>query len=59
LRISRSDEQLPATIGISTYAAKALGDVVYVELPEIDSHHNAGDTIGAVESVKSARYLQL
>jgi len=47
-----------ATIGISAYAAKALGDVVYVELPEIDSHHNAGDTIGAVESVKSARYTE-
>ena len=42
------------TIGISTYAAKALGDVVYVELPEISSTVSAGDTIGAVESVKSA-----
>lgn len=47
------------TIGISTYAAKALGDVVYVELPEIDAQFKAGDTIGAVESVKSARYLHL
>ncbi|KAI9716624.1 MAG: glycine cleavage system H-protein subunit [Chrysothrix sp. TS-e1954] len=42
------------TIGISTYAAKALGDVVYVELPELNSEVSAGDTIGAVESVKSA-----
>ena len=42
------------TIGITQYAAKALGDVVYVELPEIGLECNKGDTIGAVESVKSA-----
>ena len=42
------------TLGISTYAAKALGDVVYVELPQADTEVSAGDTIGAVESVKSA-----
>lgn len=42
------------TIGISTYAANALGDVVYVELPKPDAVVHAGDTIGAVESVKSA-----
>src|SRR4051812_5054634 len=44
----------PGTLGISEYAAKALGDVVYVELPEVDAEVNAGDAIGAVESVKSA-----
>ncbi|KAK0362602.1 glycine cleavage system H-protein subunit [Friedmanniomyces endolithicus] len=43
-----------ASIGISTYAAKALGDVVYVELPTVDTEVNKGDAIGAVESVKSA-----
>ncbi|EXJ56184.1 glycine cleavage system H protein [Cladophialophora yegresii CBS 114405] len=42
------------TIGITAYAAKALGDVVYVELPEIGMDVAKGDTIGAVESVKSA-----
>ncbi|KAJ4505157.1 glycine cleavage system H-protein subunit [Exophiala dermatitidis] len=42
------------TIGITEYAAKALGDVVYVELPEIGMEVSKGDTIGAVESVKSA-----
>ena len=42
------------TIGVSNYAAKALGDVVYVELPTLDLEVNAGDAIGAVESVKSA-----
>ncbi|KAJ9634460.1 glycine cleavage system H protein [Exophiala oligosperma] len=42
------------TIGITEYASKALGDVVYVELPELDMDVSKGDTIGAVESVKSA-----
>ncbi|KIW21609.1 glycine cleavage system H protein [Exophiala spinifera] len=42
------------TIGITEYASKALGDVVYVELPELDMEVSKGDTIGAVESVKSA-----
>lgn len=42
------------TIGISEYAAKALGDVVYVELPSLDTEVDAGSAIGAVESVKSA-----
>lgn len=41
-------------IGISEYAAEALGDVVYVELPEEGQEVEAGDAIGAVESVKSA-----
>jgi glycine cleavage system H protein len=41
-------------IGISEYAAEALGDVVYVELPEEGKEVSAGDAIGAVESVKSA-----
>lgn len=44
----------PGTIGVSAYAAKALGDVVYVELPSLDLEVNAGESIGAIESVKSA-----
>lgn len=43
-----------ATLGISEYAANALGDVVYIELPQVDLDISAGDAIGAVESVKSA-----
>ena len=42
------------TLGITNYAAKALGDVVYVELPEMDMEVKKGDSIAAVESVKSA-----
>ncbi len=41
-------------MGISEYAAKQLGDIVYVELPEEGREVKAGDAIGAVESVKSA-----
>lgn len=42
------------TIGITSYAAKSLGDVVYVELPQTEIAVKKGDSIGAVESVKSA-----
>jgi glycine cleavage system H protein len=42
------------TLGISEYAAKALGDVVYIELPQVDLEVSEGDAVGAVESVKSA-----
>jgi len=42
------------TLGISEYAAKALGDVVYIELPQVEMEVSEGDAIGAVESVKSA-----
>ena len=45
---------VPDTLGISEYAAKALGDVFYIELPEVDLEVGEGDAIGAVESVKSA-----
>lgn len=39
---------------MSVFAAKALGDVVFVELPALDLEVKEGDSIGAVESVKSA-----
>lgn len=40
-------------IGISDYAQKQLHEIVYVELPEVGSEFNQGDSIGAVESVKA------
>jgi glycine cleavage system H protein len=43
-----------ATVGISTYAQGQLGDVVYVELPEIGRKVAAGDNMAVVESVKAA-----
>jgi glycine cleavage system H protein len=42
------------TVGISDYAQKALGDVVYVELPKIGTKVAKGGQAGVVESVKSA-----
>lgn len=42
------------TIGITDYAQEQLGDVVYVELPEVGSSVNAGDDVAVVESVKAA-----
>ncbi|THY67622.1 glycine cleavage system H protein [Aureobasidium pullulans] len=52
--IELSPDNKTGTIGISTYAANALGDVVFVELPTTDLEVSANDTIGSVESVKSA-----
>ncbi|KTB73537.1 MULTISPECIES: glycine cleavage system protein GcvH [Pseudomonas] len=42
------------TVGISDHAQEALGDVVFVELPEIGKVFAACDTAGVVESVKAA-----
>ena len=42
------------TVGISDYAQKALGDVVYVELPKVGAKLTKGAQAGVVESVKSA-----
>ena len=44
-------------IGISDYAQHALGNVVYVDMPEVDDAVSAGEEFGAVESVKAASDL--
>ena len=44
-------------IGITDYAQHALGNVVYVDLPEVDDEVTAGEEFGAVESVKAASDL--
>ena len=43
-----------ATVGITAHAAEALGDVVFVELPEVDREVEAGEACAVVESVKAA-----
>ena len=43
-----------ATVGITDYAQKALGDIVFVESPDVGSEINQGDETGVVESVKAA-----
>ncbi len=44
-------------IGITDYAQHALGNVVYVDMPEVDDEVSAGEEFGAVESVKAASDL--
>ena len=46
-----------ATIGISTYAQEQLGDIVFVELPEVGRKVANGDAMAVVESVKAASDL--
>ncbi len=43
-----------ATVGITSHAAEQLGDIVFVELPEIGQHFSQGDEVAVVESVKAA-----
>lgn len=46
-----------AIIGITDYAQHAMGDIVYVDMPEVDDEVNAEEEFGAVESVKAASDL--
>lgn len=46
-----------AVVGITDYAQHALGDIVYVDLPEVGDTVEAGSEFGAVESVKAASDL--
>ncbi|MGO4536784.1 glycine cleavage system protein GcvH [Leifsonia sp. 2MCAF36] len=46
-----------ATVGITSYAAEKLGDVVFVELPEEGSDVTAGRVVGEIESTKSVGEL--
>ncbi|MEU9510225.1 glycine cleavage system protein GcvH [Micromonospora sp. NPDC048170] len=49
----------PATVGITAFAAAALGDVIYAELSEPGTHLAAGEVCGEVESTKSVAELYL
>lgn len=51
---ARMEEDGTVTIGISDHAQDALGDVVFVEVPEVGSSLAAGEEAGVVESVKAA-----
>jgi glycine cleavage system H protein len=43
-----------ATIGVTDFAQHEMGDIVYIELPEVDDELEAGDVFGVIESVKAA-----
>ncbi len=51
---ARLEEDGTITVGISDHAQEALGDVVFVELPDVGASLAAGDDAGVVESVKAA-----
>ena len=63
LRYSKEHEWLSAaedgvsTVGITSHAADALGDVVFVQLPEVGDTVTAGETCGELESTKSVSDL--
>jgi glycine cleavage system H protein len=46
-----------AEVGITDYAQEQLGDVVYVELPDVGRRVNAGESFGSIESVKAVSEL--
>ena len=50
----RLDDEGSAVIGITDHAQELLGDMVYVELPEVEDSVATGDETGVVESVKAA-----
>jgi len=51
---ARLEEDGTVTVGITDHAQSELGDIVYIELPELDVAVEAGDEAGVVESVKAA-----
>ena len=50
----RMEDDGTATVGITDFAQEELGDVVYVELPEVGSHVTATSEVSVIESVKTA-----
>ncbi len=52
----RVDEEI-GTVGITDYAQKELGDVVFVELPKLGDHITASESFGTIESVKAVSEL--
>lgn len=51
--VRESGDGAPVRVGITDFAQDALGDIVYVQLPEVGSQVTAGDSFGEVESTKS------
>ncbi|MGS0892766.1 glycine cleavage system protein GcvH [Burkholderia stagnalis] len=50
----RTEADGTLTVGITDHAQSTLGDIVFLELPEVGKQVKAGDAIGVVESVKAA-----
>jgi glycine cleavage system H protein len=61
-RYTRDDEWVRPdgdhfAVGVTDYAQQQLGDIVFVELPEVGSHYEAGQAFGVIESVKAVSDL--
>jgi len=54
---ARIENESIVSIGITDFAQSSLGDIVYVELPEVGSNISKGSTFGVVESIKSVSDL--
>jgi len=48
-----------ATVGITEFAQNALGDIVFVQLPQVGASFNAGEEAAVIESVKAAGELKM
>lgn len=46
-------------VGLSDFAQHQLGDIVYIELPDVDEEYEIGESIGSVESVKTAADINI
>ncbi|HAV11874.1 MAG TPA: glycine cleavage system protein GcvH [Opitutae bacterium] len=55
----RLNDDGTATVGITHYAQESLGDITFVEFPEVGDSVDAGETFGVVESVKAASDLYM
>lgn len=53
--VRREDDEM--VTGVTSFAAEQLGDVVFVQLPEVGKHYATGDTFGEIESVKAVSDL--
>lgn len=54
MSVDKSSNSSLGTVGISDYAQESLGEIVYVQLPDVGSSYKASEEVGAVESVKAA-----
>lgn len=55
----RLDDDGTATVGITRYAEQQLGDIVFVQLPEVGTHFGAADEAVVIESVKAAADVKM
>ena len=55
----RAESEDEVTIGITDHAQNALGDIVFVQLPEVGASFAAGDEAAVIESVKAAGELKM